>query len=395
MVTEGPSLSVVPSAVLAKPVGPRCNLRCGYCFYQPERRGFASGTGDLRLMSETTLHRLTAEVLRLSVPRPSLCWQGGEPTLAGLAFYERALALQRELGRDRAISNSLQTNGLLLDRQWTAFLRREGFLVGLSLDGPRDLHDAQRRDASGAGSWQRVMDAARRLQDSEVPVNALCCLTSASAARAEELYAFFTEEGFAHVQFIPLLEAMQPDSGEPAAFSLTPEAYGDMLCRLWNLWLGALESGHSMGVRFFESFCHRALGLPPTLCEMYPGCGAYAVVERDGGIYPCDFFVSSHWRLGSLNQGLPEVLTSPKARHFNEIRLLLQPECRRCPWLAFCHGGCLKYRRLGLRLLPRTFFCEAYKTFFAHAHSDLTRVGACLLRSDHALSSPNPTEVLT
>lgn len=382
-------MPLVPSAVLVKPVGPRCNLRCAYCFYQPERRGMGVGG----LMDEATLRRLTVEVLRLPTPRPGVCWQGGEPTLAGLAFYERAVALQRALGRGRSVANSLQTNGLLLDRHWAAFLRREGFLVGLSLDGPEDLHDAHRRDASGAGSWQKVMDAGRRLQDAEVPVNTLCCLTPASAARAEEVYAFFAEQSFDHVQFIPLLEAARPGGNEPAAYSLTAEAYGEALCRLWNLWLAALESGRAVGVRFFESFCLRALGQPPTLCEMYPGCGAYAVVERDGDIYPCDFFVSEDWRLGSLKQGLPEVLASPRARHFNEIRLLLQPECRRCPWLSFCHGGCLKYRRLG-RPLPKTFFCKAYQRFFSHAHGDLERVGACLLRPGRAQPSPNTVEVL-
>ena len=140
-----------------------------------------------------------------------------------------------------------------------------------------------------------------------------------------------------------------------------------------------------MCIRFFESFCHQAFGLAPTLCEMYPGCGTYAVVEHDGGIYPCDFFVSEGWRLGSLEQGLPGVLCSPQSRHFNEIRLMLKAECRDCFWKAWCHGGCLKYRRLGSRLLPKTFFCIAYRGFFAHAWLDLPIVSGRLMRGKSAV----------
>ncbi len=417
-----------PSSLLVKPVGGRCNLRCAYCFYRPEERGDAE-----RVMRPETLRLLTQEALRLETPRPSLCWQGGEPTLAGPAFYKDAVALQRKLGGGREIANSLQTNGLAIDRQWAAFLRKHGFLVGLSLDGPRDLHDAHRRDPDGAGTWRRVMDAAGRLRDAGVPVNILCSVTALSAGRVDELFAFFTEQGFEHVQFTPIMEAdglprtnpagsdsagMGPastnsagadaaetgpagaDAAETApagadsagaglaGFSLSAEAYGKFLCRLWDLWTGHMDRGGRMGIRFFESFCHRAFGLAPTLCEMYPGCGTYAVVEQDGGIYPCDFFAGEEWRLGNLEQGLLKALHSPKSRHFNELRLMLRSECLRCDWKPWCHGGCLKYRKIGARPLPRTFFCRAYLRFFAHARADLSRVAAHAMRTEFALAGP-------
>ena len=360
-----------PSSLLVKPVGARCNLRCSYCFYHPDKRELGS------VMQPPALRLLIAQALRLPVPRPELCWQGGEPTLAGLAFYRQAVELQKELGQGREIANSLQTNGLLLDRKWAAFLKENGFLVGLSLDGPERLHDANRLGPDGRGSWRKVMDAAERLQDAGVPVNILCSLTEQAATAGDELFEFFIAGGFTHVQFTPLLEADAAGKG-PAHFSLTPERYGTFLCRLWDRWLEALERGKAMGVRFFESFCHQAFGLAPTLCEMYPGCGTYAVVEHDGSVYPCDFFVTGQWRLGTLEQGLLEILQSPGARHFNEIRLMLRTECRDCFWKAWCHGGCLKYRRLGPRLLPKTWFCESYRAFFAHAWPDLPRVSAAV-----------------
>lgn len=344
-------------------------------------------------MDEATLQRLIREVVRLPVPVPGICWQGGEPTLAGLDFYRRAVALQAALADKKPVSNSLQTNGILLDAEWASFLAGADFLVGLSLDGPQDMHDAHRRTATQAPTWQKVMDAAHRLLDAGVRVNALCCLSQESARYPGDLYDFFVREGFEHVQFLPLLESTDAEDGRLAPFSLTAETYGDALCRLWDLWLERLEAGQGPGIRFFESFSLKALGYPPTLCEMYACCGAYAVVEADGGIYPCDFFVEPQWKLGTLGQGLMEALQAPKGRHFNELRLLLRTECLQCRWLPFCNGGCLKYRRLGRHLLPRTFYCTAYRRFFSHAHAQIARVGACLMCQQHAPGFSSRMEV--
>ncbi|MCL2122452.1 MAG: SPASM domain-containing protein [Desulfovibrionaceae bacterium] len=363
-----------PSSLLVKPVGARCNLRCSYCCYRPEHRG-SDG-----VMSLQTLRILTAEVLRLPVLKPGICWQGGEPTLAGLAFYKQAVELQKELGHGRLIANSLQTNGLVIDEDWAEFLGRNDFLVGLSLDGPEHMHDANRIDSDGKGSWKKVMDTVDKLRGADVPVNILCSLAEQAVPQADELFGFFEEQGFAHVQFTPLLETRH-GTDAPAAFSLTPESYGTFLCRMWDRWVQALGRGKRLGVRFFESFCHRGFGLAPTVCEMYPCCGTYAVVEHDGCVYPCDFFVNEQWKLGTLERGLPELLYAPKSRHFNEIRLMLRTECRDCFWKPWCHGGCLKYRQLGPRLLPKTFFCEAYRRFFMHAWPDLPLVSGFLMQA--------------
>ncbi len=363
-----------PSSLLVKPVGALCNLRCEYCFYQPEARG-----AHKEVMQEATLQKLMQEIFRLPSPELGICWQGGEPTLAGVGFFEQALAYQREYGKDTYIAHSLQTNGLLIDAAWTAFLQKESFLVGISLDGPKAWHDAYRYDTHGNGAWQKVMDAVHRLQDAHVKINALCCLTPQSVQEPEELFHFFVQENFEHVQFIPLLEAENQDSSYLAPFAITAEEYGAFLCRTWDMWLERLTSEKPMGVRFFESFCHRALDLPPTLCEMYPGCGTYAVVEHDGCIYPCDFFVHDSWQLGTLAEGLPEVLQRPHTRHFNELRLMHAPECHVCDWRIYCHGGCLKFRKIGTRLAAKTWYCEAYKRFFAHAHKDIARVRAYIM----------------
>ncbi len=370
-----PHAGATASSVLVKAVGAACNMHCRYCFYDPRRRGVVDHGG---VMDAVTLELLVRQVLRLPAPAPAVCWQGGEPTLAGLAFYERALALQHELAPGRRVRHSLQTNGLLLDSAWARFLSREGFLAGLSLDGPKDVHDAMRGDRRGRSTWRATLDAAHRLQDAGVPVNALCCLTRHSVGRAEELYHFFRSEGFEHVQFLPVLETDMKDPLRLAPWSLEAEDYGELLCGLWDMWLADLLTGKAPGIRYFESFCHVAFGHAPTLCEMEPVCASYAVIERDGSVFPCDFFVSGNWRLGHLGEGLPEVLRSPLARHFGEIRLMQQPACRACPWRGWCHGGYLKYRRAAGRLHGQTLYCAAYRRFFAHASPSLARVAVRL-----------------
>lgn len=368
------------SSFLVKPVGAACNMCCRYCFYQPEKRGLEAGHGN-GVMSSATLELMTSELLRLPGKFLSICWQGGEPTLAGLPFFKNAISLQKQFEGAKSISNSLQTNGTNLDNNWAEFLQKNHFLVGLSLDGPKEIHDAMRLDLNLKSVWRTTLDAAHRLQDLGVQVNILCCLTAYSVGHEVEIYQFFRNEGFQHIQFIPILETDFKDPYKVAPYSLAADDYGTILCNLWDLWLKDLECGEALGVRYFESFCHRAFGQAPTLCEMYPICNDYAVIEFDGSVYPCDFFVTGHWRLGTLENGLLEVLTSPHARHFQEIRLMLQPQCRSCHWLPFCYGGCLKYRRVANHLSGHTLYCSSYKCFFEHAYPQITKVAARLMQS--------------
>lgn len=366
-------------SLLIKPVGAACNLRCAYCFYTPRAEMFASG----EVMSAAVRGNIQAEALRCCGPDVTLCWQGGEPTLAGLDFYRQALEEQKRLTSGQGMINTLQTNGLLLDEAWASFLARNRVLVGLSLDGLPTFHDRYRRDAGGCGTGARVLDAAKRLLDAGAAVNVLCCVTAHTAARAREIYEAFLELGLRHMQFIPVVEA--DASGErQAEFSLTAAAYGAFLCDLWDAWLEDFTlSGPASHIRFFESFCRRSLGFMPLDCEMHPTCGLYAVVERDGSVFPCDFFVEPFWKLGNVQEGLDTVLCGRRALHFNELRLLRDAACNLCPWGHFCHGGCLKYRRVGMKLHTKTVLCEAYKMFFAHAEQDMPLIGETLCYAGH------------
>lgn len=352
-------------ALLIKPIGAHCSMRCSYCFYTPPEELF-HGPPLMTVATRRTLQRAAVDTLGADV---HLCWQGGEPTLAGLDFYRQAIDEQKALTDGRGMNNSMQTNGLHVDQAWAAFVAKEQMLMGLSMDGPPLLHDLCRKDRQGKGTGYRVCDAARRLLDAGAQVNALCCLSAYNIEYAYEIYDYLKEIGLTHMQFLPIVEGDDRTPGVLADFSVPPEAYGRMLCKLWDAWLADFtQNGPTTHIRFFESFSLRALGGQALDCEMHPTCGRYAVVERDGSIFPCDFFVEAFWKLGTIDEGLEAALCTPKNRHFAELRGIMQPTaCRDCPAAFFCHGGCLKFRRLGGSIQPLSSLCAAYKQFVNHA----------------------------
>ncbi|MGH9808437.1 MAG: radical SAM protein, partial [Terriglobia bacterium] len=235
-------------SLLIKPVSAICNLDCSYCFYlDREADPYASLPG--RRMSDDTLERLVEKFLVYSYPQSTFVFQGGEPTLAGPAFFERLCALQKEHGRSgQIVSNSLQTNGILLDPRWCALFREYHWLIGLSLDGPEEMHDRYRVDKQGRGTWRQVMRGLETLAKHDVPFNVLCVLSQANVERPKEIYAFFRSLGVEHMQFIPLAE-FAPD-GTPLPSSLTPEQYGRFLRGIFELWW---PDRHKIHVRFFDN----------------------------------------------------------------------------------------------------------------------------------------------
>ncbi len=383
---KSPNLPNELSSILVKPAGPDCNLRCAYCFYRKKEALFSTSP-DLR-MSEKVMERIVRQMTALPAPHLSFGWQGGEPTLMGLSFFEKIIDAQIRLGRGKIIGNSLQTNGLLLDAHWARFLRRYRFLVGLSLDGPREVHDAHRLDASGKGSWERASDTARRLLDNGVEVNALCVVTAHSAKSPEEIYTFLKDLGLHHQQYIPCLEPSPIAAASPYDLSVTPDAFGSFLCRLFDLWLCDLNGPHPVSIRFFESVLNQYLGADPSDCSLLPACGVYLVVEHNGDVFPCDFFVSENLRLGNVMTGsLEEMFVSPAMGTFRAAKSTLPAACAACPWVKLCNGGCPKDRPRVEGICGRSFFCDAYRTFFAHAHRAMKGLAERLTRSSFSSHS--------
>ncbi len=357
------------SSVLVKPVSADCNLSCTYCFYSPKARLYPEA--KIHRMSDRVLRELIAQAIAVSPERISFCWQGGEPTLAGLEFYRRAVEYQ-ELFRapGQVVENSLQTNGILIDEEWARFLSRHRFLVGVSLDGPRELHDYYRRDRSGRGSYDRVMRGISYLRRFGVEFNILVLLNDRNVKRPRDLYRFLLGQGFRYLQFIPCVEK-DPGSGDIASYSITPEQYGRFLCELFDEW--TRKGVPDVYIRDFDDILiSYVTGVTPS-CVFSEECGRYVVVEYNGDVYPCDFYVEPGWLLGNImERPLDEILQTEKFRRFRSRKARLAERCRGCRWLQYCHGGCPRHWEI--TGFSHNYFCPSYQMFFKHSHEGFLRL---------------------
>ncbi|MEW6253688.1 MAG: anaerobic sulfatase maturase [Planctomycetota bacterium] len=363
-------------SVLVKPAGPDCNLACAYCFYLDRARLF--GGAALHRMDARVLEATIQQTLSAGAAQVSFGWQGGEPTLMGVPFFQRAVELEQRHGRSgQTVGNGLQTNGLLIDAAWCRFLRDQRFLVGLSLDGPQHVHDRYRLARGGQPTWARVRDAAKRLLDGGVEVNALAVVNDHSAAYPLEIYAFLRDSGLRHMQFIPCLER-EPGAAGPTAFSVRPEPLGRFLCAVFDAWRADFRAGRpTTFVRWFDSVFATYVGVRAPECTLLPECGRYVVVEHNGDVFACDFYVVPEWRLGNVCTGrLVEMLNAQRQARFGRRKAALAATCQACRWLAQCRGGCPRDRWDTPNSGRENVLCEAYRMFFAHADAEFRRLAA-------------------
>jgi len=355
------------ASLLIKPASPDCNLSCDYCFYLEKAELFDSK--NTHRMTGTVLKELVRQAMQQAGREINFIWQGGEPTLMGPNFFKKAVELQQRFGRDQTVGNGLQTNGLLIDDTWAQFLRSYQWLVGLSLDGPQHVHDHYRKNRRGKGSWERVVDSAKRLLDAEVAVNALVVVTDYSVRFAREIYEYHKNLGLNHMQFIPCVEADRDDPSSVSPFSVSSEPYGHFLCQLFDLWMDDFTGlTPTTSIRFFDSLLYRYLGLPAPECTLLPECGNYVVVEHNGEVFSCDFFVQDEWRLGNVMElKLSDMLNAEKQWQFGRRKAHLPEACGHCRWLGYCTGGCPKDRLPGQGEDKPNHLCSAYKTFFEYS----------------------------
>ncbi|MCL6544405.1 MAG: anaerobic sulfatase maturase [Bryobacteraceae bacterium] len=377
--TPFPILGAAPriESLLIKPASAVCNLDCAYCFYLDRE---ADPYRDLpgRSMDLETLERLVDTWLFYSYPTSSFAFQGGEPTLAGLRFFEKLIEFQQRYGRDgQSVSNSLQTNGILINEDWCGLLKQYQWLVGLSLDGPEQMHDRYRLNRGGSGTWKRVMKALETLQRQGVDYNILCVVSQANVEQPKELYHFFRSAGADNLQFIPLAE-FDP-VGNPLPFTITPEQYGRFLLEIFELWW---PERRKVRVRWFDNVAEALAGLRPGNCTLHETCDSYVVVEYNGDVYPCDFFVSAEWKLGNIRvDSWPEIARRRKRYEFAAKKTLPHPDCQGCEHGDICHGGCPKLRHGPHRDFHELdYFCQAYKMAFARIREPLAADVKKLLR---------------
>jgi uncharacterized protein len=319
-------------------------------------------------MSDRILRHLVKSYLELGFEQSSFAFQGGEPTLMGLDFYKRLVELEAQYAASgQAISNALQTNGILLDEQWCQFLAQNRFLCGISLDGPEEYHDAYRKDRSGKGTFARVMKGIHNCLQSNTQFNILVLLNNNNVQHPDELFDFFTGMDFHYLQFVPCVEPSTDDASKPAPYSSTPDEYGRFLCRFFDRWL---EYGvQKLSVRLFDTMLSFLVGGPHTECTFKRRCADYIVIEHNGDAYCCDFYVTPDTRLGNImDTPIEQLADSQLKRDFNRQKTEIDNKCLICRYLDICRGGCPKDRQVlaGTHKTP-SYFCRAYKMFFDHA----------------------------
>lgn len=354
--------------VMTKPIGPLCNLDCTYCFYLRKEELYPGEVGPKWRMSDEVLETYIRQYIEAQqVPEVQFAWQGGEPTLLGVEFFERVVELQRRYRRPgMVLRNAFQTNGTLLDARWCEFLRKHNFLLGLSMDGPREIHDHYRVNKGGKPSFDAVYRGLKLLQEHRVEHNILCVLNRYNAHYPREVYQFFRDEGERYLQFIPAVEPL-PEGGV-TPWSVEPEAYGDFLCGVFDEWVRA-DVGR-IYVQSFDVALRGWCGLDPGLCVQSKHCGDALALEHNGDLYSCDHFVEPHNKLGNIaDVPLAELVAQPFQRKFGLDKTATLPRyCRECPSLFVCNGGCPKERfgttpdgEAGLNYL-----CAGYQRFFSY-----------------------------
>jgi uncharacterized protein len=385
-----------PFHVMTKPIGPRCNIDCSYCYYLEKERLYPDEK-KFR-MREDVLESYVRGLIEASVKagqrEVAFTWQGGEPTMLGLGFFKHAVAVQRQYCPEGLkITNSLQTNGILVDDTWAEFFRCEDFLIGISIDGPKAIHDRYRRDRAGRPSFDAVMRGLGALRRQGAAYNILTTIHRANAAKGKDIYRFLRNLGTAHLQFIPIVEretaqgqlATAPQMSDARAavtsWSVSPKAYGKFLCDVFDIWYR--QDIGRVFVQFFETQIGLWAGYPASLCVFAETCGNALALEHNGDLYACDHFVYPDYRLGNIGEaGIGTLAWSDKARRFGaDKRDRLTRQCQSCSFRFACNGGCPKHRihtsRDGDQ--EHNYFCESYTMFFRHAGTRLRGLGAGVL----------------
>ena len=348
--------------LLVKPAAGLCNMNCGYCFYRA-----ASDSRKNEVMSSETVDELIRKIAAFGPAKLAVLFQGGEPTLAGLGFFQNFVCRVKESVLC-PVSFSLQTNGVLIDDSWAAFFRKHNFLIGVSLDGNRRINDRYRRDKYGVSVLPQVLSAISVLRKHRVHFNILSVIDDENAADIESTWKYFKKHGFRFLQFIPYVD-------DVPGVTLSPEKYEDFLKKSFDLWYGELLREEYVSVRHIDNYVGVLMGRSPESCAMCGVCGSYFVVEANGDIFPCDFYCKDEDRLGSVYDDQP-FAENEKQRRFVEESKIIHEQCEKCRYYVLCRGGCKRNRTDGF---TKNKYCEAYYGFFEYAAERMERAAEVFL----------------
>ncbi len=357
--------TAVPFSLMVKPAGNACNMRCTYCYY------ITNQTSSAHFMSEETLEKMIQNYFESS-PGPvfSFVWHGGEPTLCGISFFEKAVELQKKYLPEKCECwNNLQTNGLGLNEEWCSFLKKNHFDVGISIDGTKMIHDHYRSDTSGNPTYETIRKNISLLLRHGIRPDLLCTLNEESTKRPSSVYSSLKNLKTGWVQFIPVVN--HDDKGNVSGESVRPEAFGHFLREIFREWV--LKDLGAHDVQMFAELLNIYNGGTPGVCWLSETCGRAPVVEYDGSIYSCDHFVTPAHRIGNVHENsFTECMESDLQNSFAcSKKDELSSRCLKCPWLSFCNGGCLKDR---FRRDHENDLCEGYMMFYEYADPVFRRI---------------------
>ncbi|NOY74473.1 MAG: anaerobic sulfatase maturase [Kiritimatiellaeota bacterium] len=350
-------------SLLIKPASYRCNLRCRYCFYLEKSSIYSKGVPS---MTNETLERMISSFMAIPMRQHSFGWQGGEPTTMGLDFFKRVTELQKKHGRSgKVVSNGLQTNATLLDDEWCAHLAEYKFLVGVSLDGPKEIHDASRITIGGEGSYDMVVNGLKLLQQHKVEHNILTLVSSSNMNHPLKVYNHLKDSGFFFHQYIECVEF--DENGILKDFSVTSGKWGEFLSAIFDEWYE--NDTRTVSVRLFDSILTMMVENHANVCAMNRDCRQYFLVEHNGDVYPCDFFMLPEWRLGNINNGeWADFAESALYAKFGGRKHHWNAKCADCEYSRYCAGCCPK-NRPGHAADPTALsvLCDGWRLFFEHA----------------------------
>ena len=371
---------------MVKPVGSLCNMRCKYCYYLDKAALYG---GHQPLMDDALLEQyIRSNIEGNNSPVIAFAWHGGEPLLAGKEFFRKAMKLQQKYGDGRTIENSLQTNGLLIDDEWCSIFRDNGFLIGVSIDGPEHIHDAHRVDAGGNPTFARVMKGIERLYRNRVEYNTLSTVNVHSEGQGREVYRFLRGISM-FMQFLPVAELLQdgviksPDTAtaEIAPWSISSRGFGEFMCDVFDEWV-AKDVGKRY-VQLFDATLALEVGVMPSICSLCETCGSGLTVEHNGDVYSCDHFVYPEYKIGNIHKDkLADLAYCDAQFEFGVAkRSSLPRDCRHCRYYKLCHGECPKHRFIcnSTGEAGLNYFCEGYKLFFSHTEQAMAKMKSLIL----------------
>lgn len=358
-----------PISVLIKPASGMCNMRCDYCFYcdETQKREQAS----YGMMTEQTLKNVIRKIVIPADGSCSIAFQGGEPTLCGLDFYEKVIFYVNKYNKKNIpISYALQTNGFAITDEWCEFFNENEFLLGLSIDGTEDTHNRFRHDHNGNKTYSRIVETSKLFDKHRVEYNLLTVVNSLTAENITSIYRDYKANGWMYWQFIPCLDPLMEERGGKE-YSLSPKQYGTFLVELFDMWYRDWTKGTQPYIRQFENIISIILGFMPESCEQRGVCTVQNVVEADGGVYPCDFYALDEYLLGNFNNcSLSEIQKKGEEIGFCQRSIERSESCKACKWFFLCKGGC--YRNIDGG--KDNYFCEGFQMFFDKCYSRLNEI---------------------